>query len=86
MPAVALCGVTVLLAGVVDPAKAAVAVIGAWLVVTAPAWRGQRYATGAEWLERSVAFRGGGQVAIAAVAAVSVVIILAAHRDPRRKS
>jgi hypothetical protein len=87
LPAIALCAVTVVLSGVVDPAKAAIAVTGAWLVITAPAWGGPRYGSSGEWLEKSVAFRGSGQVVLAAVAAVALVIaVTAAHRESRRKS
>lgn len=86
LPAVALCAVTVVLAGVVDPAKAASVVTVGWLLLTAPVWRGPRFGSTGEWLERSVAFRGIGQVAFATVAAVALIIaIAAARREPRRR-
>jgi anti-sigma factor RsiW len=86
LPAIALCAVTVLLAGFVDPVRAAVAVSGAWLVVTAPAWRGSRDAGTGEWLEQSVAFRDSGQAVLAAVAAVAVVVVVATARRAHRRS
>jgi hypothetical protein len=77
VPALALCALTLAASTFMDPAPAAAVLGVAWLTAAGLAVRGPRWMPARELLDQFVAFRPAGQILLAALAVIGVLVTVA---------